>query len=404
METRAKNRFAARIASVRPSAIREILKVTQRKEVISFAGGLPAPELFPTEAIGELTTSLLAKFGSSALQYSVTEGVPALRSWVAERMNTVWGIPAVSDDVLITGGSQQALDLIAKAYIDPGDVIALEAPSYLGAIQAFDVYQARYLTIATDGDGLIPDELERALRDAPVKPKFLYLIPNFQNPSGVTLAAERRERIVRICEAFDIPIFEDDPYGELRFSGSAQRPLASFASRAPIFYAGTGSKVMAPGLRVAWLVIRNEEIRSHIVPLKQACDLHTGTLAQYIFHAFVSSGNAFDVHIKSICDLYGARQRALATALVEAFGERIHFTIPQGGMFLWATLDGVDNTKRLFELASKRDVVFVPGEYFYATEKRTDGMRLSFSNTDEAAIAEGVRRFSAAVTSYATSV
>lgn len=400
METPVQHRFASRMTSVRPSAIREILKVTQRPEVISFAGGLPAPELFPTREIGELTPVLLARMGSSALQYTVSEGVPALREWVSERMRRVWGIDAAPDDVLITGGSQQALDLVAKAYLDPGDIVAIEAPSYLGAIQAFDVYQARYLTIATDGDGMLPDALEQALRTAPVKPKLLYLIPNFQNPSGTALAGDRREQIVRICERYEIPICEDDPYGELRFSGEHQKPLASFTSRSPVLYAGTGSKIMAPGLRVAWLVIRNEEIRSHIIPLKQACDLHTGTLAQYIFHGFVSTGDQFDRHIQAICDLYGARQRAMVSALRGAFGERIRFTIPQGGMFLWATIDGVSDTKELFAAASRRDVVFVPGEFFYADEKRTDGMRLSFSNTNEATIAEGVKRLTAAVEAY----
>ena len=385
---------------MRPSAIREILKVTQRREVISFAGGLPAPELFPTEEIGALATELLDEVGSTALQYTVTEGVPVLRNWVADRLQKVWGMTTVPDDVLITGGSQQALDLIAKTYIDPGDLIVLEAPSYLGAIQAFDVYQARYLTVATDSDGMIPDELERVLRESPVKPKLLYIIPNFQNPSGVTLAGDRREKIVRICEAYEIPIYEDDPYGELRFSGTTLKPLASYASKSPIFYAGTGSKVMAPGLRVAWLTLNDAEIRSHVVPLKQACDLHTATFTQYLFHAFVSKGDVFDKHIALTRELYGQRQRTMVSALREAFGDCIHFTIPQGGMFLWATLDGIDDTTKLFPVASARNVVFVPGEYFYANEKEKNGMRLSFSNTDETAILEGVKRFSAAVAEY----
>jgi 2-aminoadipate transaminase len=393
-------RFAERTASVRPSAIREILKVTSRPEVISFAGGLPAPELFPTRVISELAGSLLAEIGSRVLQYSVSEGIAPLREWVAARLRRVWEIPAIAEDVLILSGSQQALDLVAKVFIDPGDVVALEAPSYLGAIQAFDAYQATYLTIATDGEGIIPEELERALSVAPKRPKLLYLVPNFQNPSGVTLAGKRRERVVRICEAFEIPIFEDDPYGELRFAGSPLQPLASYPSRSPILYAGTGSKVMAPGLRVAWLVVRDEEIRSRIVPMKQACDLHTGTLAQYLFHAFVSNGDAFERHLASIRDLYGGRQYMMVTALREAFGTHIHFTVPQGGMFLWAGIDGVSETNDLLTYASERGVVFVPGEFFYANNQRTDGLRLSFSNTNEAMIAEGVRRLSAAIEAY----
>ncbi len=393
-------RFAQRIASVRPSAIREILKVTQRPEVISFAGGLPAPEHFPTATLGALASEVLASIGSTALQYSLTEGVPELRAWVAERMQGVWGIPTTPDDVLITGGSQQGLDLVAKAYLDPGDLVALEAPSYLGAIQAFDTYQARYLTIETDGDGLIPEALERSLSQLSVQPKLLYLIPNFQNPSGTTLSAERREAIVRICEQFEIPIFEDDPYGELRFAGTPQRPLASFSSRSPIFYAGTGSKVMAPGLRVAWLLLRDPAIRAQVVPLKQASDLHTGTLAQYLFHRFVADESRFSEHLHTISSLYGTRQHAMVSGLRATFGSDIEFTIPEGGMFLWATLRGIDNTAALFPYAQERNVVFVPGEFFYANAKQHNGMRLSFSNTDETKITEGLTRLQAAVNAY----
>ena len=203
------------------STIREILRVTQRPDVISFGGGLPAPELFPTEAIAVAGRAVMEREGAAALQYSVSEGILPLRRWLAERMGSQWSVPCSADDMLIMTGSQQALDLIGKIFLDPGDLVLLENPSYLGAIQAFDAYEARYVTVETDDDGLMPASLERILSRLPVLPKLLYTVPNFQNPTGRTLAVERREAIVRICERYAIPILEDDPYSELRFSGSA---------------------------------------------------------------------------------------------------------------------------------------------------------------------------------------
>ena len=286
--------FAERTARLRASTIREMLKVTQQPDVISFGGGLPAPELFPTAEIANATQVVMERYGPAALQYSVTEGIPEMRRWVADRLNARFDRNFESETVTIVNGSQQGLDLVGKIFLDPGDHVVLEDPSYLGAIQAFDAYQSRYLTVDTDEEGLIPESLERVLERADPFPKFLYLVPNFQNPTGRTLSRRRRELVVRICEHFGLPIVEDDPYGELRFEGEDLPSLISFETTAPIIYSGTASKIMAPGMRIAWLVIADEEIREKIVLAKQGADLHSGTFAQYVFHEYARDGKAFD--------------------------------------------------------------------------------------------------------------
>ncbi|MBV8155591.1 MAG: PLP-dependent aminotransferase family protein [Candidatus Eremiobacteraeota bacterium] len=393
-------RFAQRTERLRASTIREMLKVTQQGDVISFGGGLPAPELFPTMAIADATRRVMESRGPAALQYSVTEGIPEMRGWVAQRMTRRTGRPFEAGDVTIVNGSQQGLDLIAKVFLDPGDHVVLENPSYLGAIQAFDAYQARYLTADTDDDGIIPESLERVLERADPFPKFLYLVPNFQNPTGRTLSAPRRERVVRICEHFELPIVEDDPYGELRFEGSDVPSLVTYQSTAPVLYSGTGSKIMAPGMRVAWLVIRNEEIREKIVLAKQGADLHSGTFAQYVFHEYVSDERAFEEHVRKIAQTYGRRRHVMSAALANVGHRGLEFSRPSGGMFLWARIPGVD-TSELLRHAAERKVVFVPGVSFYPARDVHDGMRLNFSNAPEEKIKAGIERLGHAIASSA---
>ncbi len=376
-----------------------MLKVTQQPDVISFGGGLPAPELFPTTAIAEATRRVMERRGGAALQYSVTEGIPEMREWVAERLTRRTGQVFGADSVTIVNGSQQGLDLVAKILLDPGDHVVLENPSYLGAIQAFDAYQARYLTVETDDDGMIPASLERVLEHADPFPKFIYLVPNFQNPTGRTLSEERRERIVRICEHFDLPIVEDDPYGELRFEGKDLPSLVSFQSTAPIVYSGTGSKIMAPGMRVAWLVIRNEEIREKIVLAKQGADLHSGTFAQYVFHEYVSDDIAFAEHVRVIAHTYGRRRHVMSSALASVDYKALDYSRPAGGMFLWVTLPGIDTTE-LLRRAAEQKVVFVPGVSFYPARDVHNGMRLNFSNASEEMIKVGIERLGNAITSF----
>lgn len=392
-------KFAERTAHLRASTIREMLKVTQQPDVISFGGGLPAPELFPTKEIAEAARRVMEWRGPAALQYSVTEGIPEMRRWVAERLTRRTGQIFEADEVTIVNGSQQGLDLVGKILLDPGDHVVLENPSYLGAIQAFDAYQARYVAVDTDDDGMVPESLERVLERADPFPKFLYLVPNFQNPTGRTLAHERRERVVRICEHFDLPIVEDDPYGELRFEGKDLPSLVSFRSSAPIIYSGTGSKVMAPGMRVAWLLIRDDEIREKIVLAKQGADLHSGTFAQYVFHEYVSDSIAFEGHVRKIAQTYGRRRDVMLEALGGVQAEGLRFSHPHGGMFLWATLPGID-TQELLHRSAEQKVVFVPGVSFFPGRDVHDGMRLNFSNASEEMIRLGIERLGHAISSF----
>ncbi len=392
-------RFAERTAHLRASTIREMLKVTQQPDVISFGGGLPAPELFPTAAIAEAARQVMEQYGAAALQYSVTEGIPEMRRWVAERLTRRLGRVIDAESVTIVNGSQQGLDLVGKVFLDPGDHVVLENPSYLGAIQAFDAYQTRYLTVDSDEDGLLPESLERVLERADPFPKFLYLVPNFQNPTGRTLSGPRRQRVVRLCAEFGLPIVEDDPYGELRFEGSDLPALLAHETAAPIIYSGTASKIMAPGMRIAWLVISDEEIREKIVLAKQGADLHSGTFAQYVFYQYARDEHAFDAHVRKIASTYSTRRDVMASALTEFMPEGISFTHPKGGMFLWVTVPGVD-TSELLHISARSKVVFVPGVNFYPGRDVHDGMRMNFSNASEKNIRVGVERLAHAIRAY----
>ncbi|TAM77789.1 PLP-dependent aminotransferase family protein [bacterium] len=390
------NRLAARTQRLRASTIREILKVTQQPDVISFAGGLPAPELFPRQELADAAARILADpvNGPNSLQYSVTEGHPPLRAWVAKRLHDVWGVEISPDDVLVTGGSQQGLDLIGKVFLDPGDTVVLENPSYLGAIQAFDAYQAEYLTVATDALGMVPDSLERALRTAPHPPKLVYLVPNFGNPTGVTLAAERRETIVRICERFDVPLAEDDPYGELRYEGRHFTPLIAHPTTGTIIYLGTNSKICAPGLRVAWMVCRDPAVRERIVPAKQAADLHTNTFCQYLITEYVRDDAAFTAHVEAIKNCYRERRDAMREAMRAHMPDDVRYNEPSGGLFFWATVErpNFDTEALLHEVAERRRVAFVPGRAFFPHRDVKNTMRLNFSNMPPERIHEGIKR------------
>jgi 2-aminoadipate transaminase len=381
---------------MRASTIREMLKVTLQPDVISFGGGLPAPELFPTEAIAQCTREVMDEYGARALQYTVTDGIPEMREWVAARLSRRLETSFHADQILIVNGSQQGLDLIAKVLIDPGDHVVLENPSYLGAIHAFDAYQARYLAVDTDEDGMVPESLEHQLAHAEPLPKFVYLVPNFQNPTGRTVSRERRERIVRICEHFGVPIVEDDPYGELRFEGEDLRALISYATSGTIIYSGTGSKILAPGMRVAWLAVRDPEVHEKLVLAKQGADLQSGTLTQYIFARIVARAEEFERHVQAIRRVYHERRDVMYDALAEHMPKTVTFNRPHGGMFLWARAAGVDTTE-LLQISAKENVVFVPGESFYPHCDVTDGMRLNFSNASPEKIREGIGRLAKAV-------
>ncbi len=395
-------RFAQRTKSIKSSTIRELLKLTQRPEVISFAGGLPAPELFPIERFQAACERVLRDKGPVALQYGPSEGYPPLREMIAQQMAR-YGILAAPENVLITSGSQQALDLIGKLLINPGDRVLVEAPTYLGALQAFTVYGAEYVSVPIDDDGLKTDRLEEALRSGP---KFMYILPNFQNPGGVTLSEGRRHELVLLAEKYGIPIIEDDPYGQLRYEGEHLPPLLVVDREnlrrddgyrlGNVIYLSTFSKTLAPGLRLGWIVAPPEVI-AKLVQLKQGADLHTSTFTQVVAYDVARDG-FLDEHVKNIRQVYRERRDAMVAALEEYFPPQAKWTHPAGGLFLWITLpEGID-CQTLFETALQQDVAFVPGDCFYATgDEGLRHMRLNFSNAPPARIREGIRRLSVAV-------
>jgi 2-aminoadipate transaminase len=397
-------RFAERTKMVKSSVIRELLKLTQRPEVISFAGGLPAPELFPIRRFQEACQRVLAEKGSSALQYGTTEGYAPLREMIAHNMAR-YGIAAGPENVLITSGSQQALDLIGKLLVNPGDRVLVEAPTYLGALQAFDVYGAEYVSVPVDDDGLQTELLEEALRSGP---KFMYVLPNFQNPGGVTLSEKRRHKLVLLADKYGVPIIEDDPYGQLRYEGE-HLPALVVVDRenlrrddgyrlGNVIYLSTFSKTLAPGLRLGWIVAPNEVI-AKLVQLKQGADLHTSTFVQFVAYEVARDG-FLDEHVRMIREVYRQRRDAMLSAPKEFFPPEVTWTHPAGGLFLWVSLPKGMDCQALFDAALREKVAFVPGDCFYAGS--TEGlrhMRLNFSNARPEQIREGIRRLSVAVRS-----
>ena len=388
-------RFAERMQGLRASAIREILKTTQMPDVISFAGGLPAPELFPRREFAEACAEVLETDGHSALQYSVTEGYPPLREWICSYLEASNGIRCTPNQVLIISGSQQGLDLIGKVLLDPGDIVVIENPAYLGAIQAFDAYQAEYRNVATDDEGLIPQDLVRVLRTAPRKPKLIYVVPNFANPTGVTLSLERRRALIAIAREFEVPIFEDDPYGRLRYSGDHLPSIAALAGGSDIIYMSTVSKVIAPGMRVAWLVMPDDELYEKVVPAKQAADLHTSSFTQRAVHAYAKRSGAVEAHVAEMLPVYRARRDVMLSALAEFMPAGTTWTQPDGGLFLWVRAHPSLDTGAILPEAFERKVAFVPGAPFWVNADVRNTMRLNFSNAGEAAIVEGIRRLGA---------
>jgi 2-aminoadipate transaminase len=396
------HRFAQRTRTIKSSAIRELLKLTQRPEVISFAGGLPAPEVFPVDRFQRACRKVLDDNGPASLQYSTTEGYLPLREMIANHLQR-YGILATVDNVMITSGSQQALDLIAKLLINRGDRLLVEAPTYLGALQAFNVFGAEYVSVPTDDDGLRTDLLEEALRSGP---KFMYILPNFQNPSGVTLSLERREELVFLADKYGIPLIEDDPYGQLRYEGDHIAPLVVLDrvnlrrdkgyTLGNVIYLSTFSKTLAPGLRLGWIVAPAEVI-SKLVQLKQGADLHTSTFNQMVAYEVARDG-FLDEHVKTIRQVYRERRDVMLKALEENFPPEVTWTHPHGGLFLWVTMPEGVNCNEMLNDAVREHVAFVPGDCFYPREgEGLNNMRLNFSNATPDQIREGIRRLAIVV-------
>ena len=405
MSTAWKSRYALRTKDLKSSTIRELLKITQKPEIISFAGGLPAPDVFPLDRFQEACRRVLQLNGHEALQYGATEGYEPLREMIARHIAR-YGIKAKAENVLITSGSQQALDLIGKLFINAGDRVLVEAPTYLGALQAFDVYGAEYVSVHTDHDGLRTELLEERLRSGP---KFMYVLPNFQNPGGTTLSEGRRHQLVLLADKYGIPIIEDDPYGQLRYEGEHLPPLIVIDrenlrrdigySIGNVIYLSTFSKTLAPGLRLGWIVAPPDVI-AKLVQLKQGADLHTSTFTQVVAYE-VAKDNFLDEHVKLIRKVYRERRDVMLESLKKYFPPEVTWTHPQGGLFLWVTLpDGMDCNK-LFETALSENVAFVPGGCFYARDGVDNlggrHMRLNFSYGQPEQIREGIRRLAMAI-------
>ncbi len=390
--------YAARTRRMSSSAIRELLKLTEQPDFISFAGGMPAPEVFPVEQVRRAAERVLREHGPQALQYSATEGYRPLREliarWTAHQAPAA-GVDAGVDNVLITSGSQQALDVIGKMFIDPGDRILVESPTYLGALQAWNAYGPEYVTVPSDERGMVVEAAEAALDR---KPKLIYLVPNFNNPTGATLALERRRRLVELAAQRGVPIVEDDPYNALRFEGEPLPPLLSFAAQRTgdglyhggVIYLSTFSKILAPGLRLAW-VVAEPEVIALLTRGKQGADLHTSTLNQMIAHEVAREG-FLDEHIHLIRRTYRERRDVMLEAMAQHFPPAARWNRPEGGMFLWCRLaEGVDATERLQAAVSKK-VAFVPGASFHPNGGGENTLRLNFSNASPDNIREGIRR------------
>ncbi len=393
-------RYALRTHGMKSSAIRELLKLTQEPDLISFAGGLPAPELFPIEEVKAACDVVLSEAGARALQYSTTEGYPLLRDMLVRHMAR-YGIKVDIDNIVITSGSQQALDLIGKLLINSGDRILTENPSYLGALQAFTAYQAQYVTVPIDDDGLQVAHLEAALRTGP---KFMYILPNFQNPTGVTLSLTRRYDLIALAEEYGIPIIEDDPYGQLRYEGEHLKPLVvldaeyegcegSGSYTGNVIYTSTFSKTLAPGLRLGWIVAPKEVV-FRLVQMKQGTDLHTSTFDQMVAYE-VAHGGFLDRHVRRIREVYRHRRDLMLQTMEETFPEEVNWTRPHGGLFLWAATPEAIDTADLLKDAIQQKVAFVPGHAFHPNGGGHNTLRLNFSNATDDLLVEGMRRLAA---------
>jgi 2-aminoadipate transaminase len=382
-----KELFADRMATTHKSFIREILKVTQDSKVISFAGGLPNPKLFPVKEFANACQKVLLQDGENVLQYSTTEGYLPLREYIAERYFVNKGMQVSPDEILITNGSQQCLDLVGKVFLNKGDRIIIERPGYLGAIQALSIFEPEFVPIPLHDDGIDTDLLEKALKAGATK--LFHTVINFQNPSGVTYSQQKREKIAGIIENYNTVLVEDNPYGELRFIGEDLPSMKSYLPNKTVVL-GSFSKVVTPGLRLGW-ICADKDVMEKIIVAKQSSDLHSNYLSQRAVYQYLVD-NDLDEHILKIREVY-KRQRDLMVSMIEEhFPEEIKCTKPEGGMFLWVTLPENVSSLHLFKLATEENVAFVPGKAFYVDGGGKNTLRLNFSNSDEEKIEDGVKR------------
>jgi len=395
MQTPWEYRYANRTQRMGSSVIRELLKLTEQPDIISFAGGLPAPEVFPVEEIKQACIYVLDNFGPQSLQYSATEGYRPLREMISRHTGR-YSVKVTPENILITSGSQQALDFIGRVFINQGDHVIVESPTYLGALQAWNGYGAQYIAVPSDENGMMVDKLEEALR---IGPKFIYVLPNFQNPSGTTLSLERRKLLVELADRYGVPIVEDDPYGQLRFEGDHLPSLVWLDSQyrgdngtytGNVIYLSTFSKLLAPGLRLAWVIAPEQVIRK-LVHAKQAADLSTAAFNQMVAYEVAKHG-FLDEHVKVIRATYKERRDLMLEMMAETFPPEVRWTKPLGGMFLWGILPEWMDAAELLNEAIERKVAFVPGGSFHPNGGGTNTMRINFSYSKPEFIREGIAR------------
>ncbi len=385
--------FSEIAKNLKASEIRELLKFTQQPDIISFAGGLPNPKSFPVEKINSIVENLLKKEGASVLQYGSTEGVNSFRDTLSEFVNERYNIKTKRENILITAGSQQALYLLAKIFINPGDHVIVEAPTYIGVLTAFQSYSPKYIAIEMDDNGMDTHLLEEKLKELKkdgIKPKLLYTIPTFQNPAGVTMSLDRRKHLLELAEEFNLLVIEDDPYGELRYSGESLPILKSMDKNGQVIYLGTFSKILAPGLRLAHM-IANEEIIHKAVLAKQGIDLCTNTLGQYIARDYIKGGYLIE-HLPNIIRLYKGHRDLMLDMMEDEFPENVRWTHPDGGMFLWVTLPPKIDAEMMFKKAIAHKVAYVIGSAFFPNRDHKNTMRLNFTYSTEEQIKEGIKR------------
>jgi 2-aminoadipate transaminase len=384
--------FAARTRVMKSSAMRDMMAVTARPEVISLAGGLPDTSTFPTDTFAAITQAIAHESCAKALQYGPTEGLPETKECIAEVM-AAEGMRADPEDIVVTTGGQQVIDLVVKTLVDPGDVVVAEAPTYPGAVPTFYSYQADVVQIEMDSDGmridLLEETLDRLEREGR-RPKFIYTVPTFQNPAGVTMSLERRHRLVEIANERELLVLEDNPYGMLRYEGEPLPPLRSLDGGVFVMYLGTFSKILSPGIRLGW-VVAPPPVLEKINLGKQAADLCTSTLSQLMVHAYFEQSRWRD-YVEALTELYRDRRDTMLDALAEFFPREAEWTKPHGGMFIWATLPDFIDTTDLLARALRENVAFVPGSGAYLDGRGRSSMRLNFSASDGDDIREGIRR------------
>ena len=378
-----------------------LLALTAQPDIISFAGGLPAPQTFPLKELTEVAIKVREEDGAGAMQYGPSLGFMGLRQAIADRMNRMYqpmGMYKVDPkNIMIVTGSQQGLDITGRVFLNKGDVVVCESPTYLGAIGAFDFEQPNYVEIPTDDDGIIPEELEKVLSTND-KVKFIYVIPNYQNPSGRCMSLERRKKFMEIVTKYEIPVFEDNPYGDLRFEGEEIAPLITMDPKHLVMYSGTFSKTLAPGMRLAWMVL-NDELLPKFDLVKGSTDLATPSVTQREAAMYMTNYD-FDGHIRENCKLYSHRRDVMCNAIKKYFPSDVKCTYPHGGLFLWVELPEGCNARDLFKYALERKVAYVPGDSFFPQTKKKNYFRLNFSYNDDDVIEEGVKRLADALKAY----